>query len=150
MKTRLSLSVILLAVFAFISCENQLGDTTKPQIDLIAPADGDTLFAGDHIHFSMEVSDDVALGSYKVEIHNNFDGHTHDHVSPMHDHEEEPFAFNRVWSDIADKRNAHVHHHEIEIPSDVALGDYHFIVYCSDKAGNETQVVSNVILSVAE
>ena len=143
MRVTFLTTAVLLMSLTFASCDKEQGDTTKPTILLEGPAEGGTLKVGHHVHFEMELTDDVALGSYKVEIHNNFDGHSHSKATKAHDHKE-PFAYNKEWNDIAGKRNAHIHHHEIEIPSDVALGNYHFIVYCSDAAGNETQVARNI------
>ena len=81
MKTAFYLSIVsILAVSAlFVSCsdDEKDGDTTKPVINLIEPEEGAMLKPGSTIHFEMDLSDDVMLGSYKVEIHNNFDGHDH-------------------------------------------------------------------------
>jgi hypothetical protein len=147
MKAKIFLFVsFIFVIFSglFISCKDD-GDTTKPVIGLIEPAEGDTLqIGGEHgIHFEMDLSDDVMLGSYKVEIHNNFDGHDHTRAFTG---EAVPFSFERSW-DVSGKKNEHVHHHEISIPDTVAAGDYHFMVYCTDAAGNESHVARNVVLS---
>ncbi len=140
MKTR-TIFAALLASTLLLSCEAD-GDTTKPVINLESPAEGATLGAdGEGIHFEMELSDNEGLASYKVEIHNNFDGHDHDSKSETVD-----FAYNNTWTDIAGQLNATIHHHEIVIPEDATHGDYHFIVYCVDVAGNESYVVRNVVI----
>ncbi len=139
MKTTTILSTALMAL-ALTSCDkDNAGDTTKPEINLISPAEGATLGTDGDVHFEMELSDDTALGSYKVEIHSNFDGHTHASVTRTTD-----FSYNNTWSDIESQRNATIHHHEIIIPADATHGDYHFIVYCTDAAGNESYVVRNI------
>jgi hypothetical protein len=127
-----------------VSCEKEGKeevDTTKPVINLIEPEEGDVLQIGADVHFEMELSDDVMLGSYKVEIHSNFDGHGHETKA-----DGEGFFFDRSW-DVSGQRNASIHHHEIFIPEDAEPGDYHLMVYCLDAAGNETYVVINVELS---
>lgn len=148
MKTAFYLSIVsILAVSAlFVSCsdDEKDGDTTKPIINLIEPKEGAMLKPGFTIHFVMELSDDVMLGSYKVEIHNNFDGHTHTKAEAG---ETVPFAFNRSWDDVKGLKNKHIHHHDILIPANATEGNYHLMVYCTDAAGNESYVARNIVLS---
>ena len=145
MKTKNKFSIVCLIVISsifFYSCENnEDGDTEKPVINLIEPMEGDVLKIGSDIHFEMELSDNVMLKSYKVEIHSNFDGHVHVRsIASTVD-----FTFNKSW-DIPQK-NAAVHHHEIEIPENTTPGNYHLVVYCTDVAGNESHIARNIILS---
>lgn len=143
MKTT-TLFTALVITTSLVSCSKDGGDTTKPEINLTSPAEGATLGTDGDVHFEMELSDDVALGSYKVEIHSNFDGHTHASVTRSDSDETTAFSYNNTWSDIEGQRNATIHHHEIIIPADATHGDYHFIVYCTDAAGNESYVVRNI------
>lgn len=143
MKKQIFLAVAILGSFTFVSC-TESGDNTKPVINLESPGDGEVLAAdGEGIHLEMELSDDVALASYKIEIHNNFDGHDHSKAADD-DSATVDFSFNKSWNDIAGQKNAHVHTHEIVIPVNATHGAYHFMVYCLDEAGNETYVVRNV------
>lgn len=150
MKTTSYFSIVcLLAIcsFGFISCEkDDKGDVTKPVINLIEPEEGDVLKIGDEsgVHFEMELSDDVMLKSYKVNIHNNFDHH--DHATTKADAETVPFFFEKTY-DVSGKKNAHVHHHEIVIPANATPGDYHLMVWCTDAAGNESELARNIVLS---
>jgi hypothetical protein len=121
-------------------------DTTKPVINLIEPEDGDVLGIGESVHFEMELSDNDRLNEYKVEIHSNFDGHSHSALRA----DETPtvdFFFEHTWADISGKRNATVHHHEIVIPSDATPGAYHLEVFVTDMSGNEAFIVRNIELS---
>lgn len=149
MKTTfyLSLTSILLLSTLFVSCsdDEKQGDTTKPVINLIAPAEGAVLAVGTHIHFDMELEDDVMLGSYKVEIHNNFDGHDHTKAEAGTG-ETTPFAYNNSWN-VSGQKQAKIHHHEIEIPANATHGNYHLMVYCTDAAGNESYVARNIVLA---
>ncbi|MDR2691218.1 MAG: DUF4625 domain-containing protein [Dysgonamonadaceae bacterium] len=122
-------------------------DTEKPVIKLEEPAEGDTLqIGGDHgVHFEAEFSDNEALASYKVDIHHNFDGHTHAMRSSAETGETVDFEFNRSWA--ISGRNVPIHHHEITIPENAPPGDYHLMVYCTDAAGNESYIAVNVVLS---
>jgi hypothetical protein len=147
MKTNY-ISLIILCISAIltlslVSCEN--GDTTKPVINLIEPAEGDILIIGEDVHFEMEVSDNDLLHEYKVEIHHNFDGHSHE--ATRTEEELVPFYFEQTWSDISGKKNASVHHHEIVIPANAKPGDYHLEVFCTDASGNEAYIVRNIELA---
>jgi hypothetical protein len=139
--------ICLTALFsiAFITCKDD--DTTKPTINLIEPAEGDSLqIGGEHgVHFEAEFSDNEMLASYKVDIHPNFDDHAHAKTKAAE--QTVDFEFNKSWKDISGKKNAPVHHHEIKIPADATPGRYHLMVYCTDAAGNETYVTVNIVLS---
>ena len=79
MKTKLYLPIISLlamSVFAFISCDDSDSDTTKPVIELSEPEEGQELKIGDEhgVHFEMDLSDDVMLKSYMIEIHRQATG----------------------------------------------------------------------------
>ncbi|MDR0733779.1 MAG: DUF4625 domain-containing protein [Dysgonamonadaceae bacterium] len=143
MKRKIFFSVCFLAMFAIVwnGCKED-GDTTRPVINLIEPAEGDTLQIGDDVHFEAEFSDDEALASYKVNIHPDFDGHTHTRSS-----DGETVDFEKDWSWTVSGRNTSIHHHEIEIPENATPGDYHLMVYCTDVAGNESHIALNVVLS---
>lgn len=164
MKTVKNIFVLsILSIVGFSSCTTGDDgiDTEKPVVILNAPIEGARLEAGKDIHFDMELSDNEALGSYKVDIHGSFDGHEHggdNHAHSIavlhddhddHDHDEEnearkAFKYQHVWDDIFGLRNAHVHHHEIVIPADAKRGSYHFMVQVLDKAGNQTMVFRNI------
>lgn len=49
--------------------------------------------------------------------------------------------------DVSGLKNAKIHHHDIVIPADAAPGDYHLVVWCTDAAGNQTEVARNIVLS---
>ena len=155
MKRKLLFGTLLVAAisFGFTSCgDDDDVDTEKPTISDFEPAEGDELKIGSAIHFEVDFADNVALASYKVDIHGNFDNHSHASTKATTD--SVVFSFNRIWTTIAGQRNAHVHHEEIEIPAvDAATGlpyregAYHFVIYCLDQAGNETVSSHNVTLS---
>lgn len=139
------LCLLFCMTYVFTSCSDDDGDSVKPVISLHAPKEGAELKIGGDIHFDMDLEDNDLLKSYKVEIHNNFDGHGHtkaeNTVETVH------FTFNKSWDDIAGKKSAHIHHHEIKIPENATPGNYHFMVYCTDASGNESYVARNIILS---
>ncbi|MDR2622785.1 MAG: DUF4625 domain-containing protein [Dysgonamonadaceae bacterium] len=139
---------ICLAAFSPIvlnSCKED-SDVEKPVITLIEPAEGDALqIGGEHgVHFEAEFSDNEMLASYKVNIHPDFDDHTHARTRAS----SEPtvdFEYEQSWT-ISGK-NASIHHHEITIPENATPGDYHLMVYCTDAAGNESHIAVDVELS---
>ena len=116
MKTRfyfpMILSLLVISVSLLTACgdsDNPLSDTTKPVIDLKSPAEGGVLAIGSEhgVHFEMDLSDDVMLKSYKIEIHNNFDHHSHDTRTAETTVD---FTFNKSY-DVSEQRTAHIHHH---------------------------------------
>ncbi|MCC8087985.1 MAG: DUF4625 domain-containing protein [Rikenellaceae bacterium] len=148
MKTRIILITAFLFPFFIISCDKD-GDTTPPNINLISPAEGEFLEIGneDGIHFEAEFSDDEMLASYKIEIHNNFNDHGHEHSKA--EESTTPFFYQNSW-DISGSRNTTIHHREIIIPENATPGNYHLLLYCTDAAGNESYVARNIILSQNE
>ena len=119
------ISLLATVTFMFSSCDNDdSSDTIKPLIELHEPEEGQALEIGNEhgVHFEMDLSDDVMLKSYKIEIHSNFDHHS-------------------------GQKTAHIHHHDIVIPANATAGDYHLMVYCTDAAGNESYIARNIKLS---
>ena len=132
---------------SFSACDEDEADTTKPVITLDEPEDGDSLRIGECVHFECDFSDDEALGSYLIEIHNNFDGHGHKISSSQTRGEDTEAFYVKKSYDISNLRNTHVHHHDIVISDDATPGAYHLIVYCTDAAGNQAMVARDIILS---
>lgn len=141
-------SVIVLAVLlgslavAVSSCKknDSSKDTEKPVIEIHEPEENEYVLVGKGMHLEMDLSDNEALASYKINVHNAFDGHSHSSTAPTrHEGEEKkPFAYEKIHNEITGQKNAHVHTHEVVIPADAHLGAYHLMVYCTDKAGNES------------
>ena len=161
MKKLFLASIVLLSTFVMISCEKNKKDTEKPTIKLIEPENGDALKPSDKgIHFEVEFADNEALGSYKVNIH-PAGGHTHEQAAPQFANGDS-IAFEKTWFEsefiaageqsISGKRNTTIQHDKIVIPPTVngkplKEVNYHFMVTCLDKAGNEKFVVHNVKIS---
>ena len=139
------------SVNLFTSCSDD-ADTTRPGINLIEPTDGEVILIGSSIHFACEFSDDVELRSYKIDIHDAFDDHSHTKSASVGTSGEVPFSFSQSWTFEPGKKEAHIHHHEIVIPETinghpVAEGHYHMGIYCTDAAGNESHVFIEIELS---
>ncbi|MDR2383688.1 MAG: DUF4625 domain-containing protein [Prevotellaceae bacterium] len=147
MRTIIKISVICLTAIFFLSltaCDkSDKSDTTKPVITLIEPAEDDVLQIGSDVHFEAEFEDDEMLASYKVNIHPNFDDHSH--AVTKSESETVDFEFDKSWT-ISGK-NAAIHHHDIVIPENATPGHYHLMVYCIDAAGNESYIAVDIELS---
>lgn len=145
MKKLYILSILVLAfTFIITSCSKKEDtDTTLPTITLNEPEDGDSLRIGADVHFECDFQDDVMLGSYLIEIHNNFDGHSHKSTRAEG---EVPFFFKKSY-DLSGLRNSHEHHHDVVIPENTQEGKYHLVVYCTDAAGNQSLVARDIVLS---
>lgn len=158
MKKLLFGSLLFAAVgFGFASCSDDDNDNEKPVISDFEPAEGDSLQIGKAVHLEVDLSDNEKLASYKIDIHNNFDNHG-DHSASLKAMASDSvaFAYSNVFTDVAGQKNAHVHHHSINIPDADAngkpykTGKYHFVIYCLDEAGNESVRSHNVILTYKE
>ncbi len=60
--------------------EGTVKDTEKPVIadgEIPSPIDCEVYEKGQTIAFSYTMEDNVELGNFNIEIHNNFDHHTH-------------------------------------------------------------------------
>ena len=143
-KSFFLLAISLVTGYLFSACSDDDADTTKPEIQLHEPENGDSLLIGANVHFEADFSDNETLGSYLVEIHNNFDGH--DHKTSATRADGEAFSFKKSY-DLGGLRNSHVHHHDIVIPDNATPGAYHLVVYCTDAAGNQSLVARDIVLS---
>lgn len=148
---------ILLLVFA---CENNKKiDTDKPIIDLgfnkSFPTYCDTLYFGDTITFKALFKDNVELGAYSVDIHHNFDHHSHGHKIEACSLAQKKQAFNPlvliIDFEVPESQNEFEANQEIPIPKSNSTGlfdagDYHFQVYLTDKEGWTTTLGLSVKL----
>ena len=121
-------------IFQACSDDNEV-DTEKPVIEINDPLDGQHFHPGDEIHFDAEFSDNVELNQFKIDIHW---GEGHDHKSSQNGEE---WTYEYIGE--LSGRNQHVHMH-IDIPENAKHGEYHFLVYCTDKAGNESWVALDI------
>lgn len=82
MKKIFFTALLTLVLFACSSDDSSDKDTTKPTIDLTItdgfPTSCATVTKGNTIPFKALFSDNKELGSYSINIHNNFDHHSHD------------------------------------------------------------------------
>lgn len=145
MKTRLiylfsiSLSLVLTACS---DDDASVPDTEKPVISLMEPHDEEEFAPGEEIHFEALFTDNEELASYKIEIHNAFDDHTHAYLK-SEEHEDNPWSYDMVFQ-IEPGNTTYEADQHIDIPTEIngepiSEGHYHFGVYVTDRAGNEQQ-----------
>ena len=160
MKMKIKSVVILVVFTVFFSCEKKEDiDSEKPIIDTgyndAFPTTCDTIYFGESFNLKAYFTDNVELGAYSIDIHHNFDHHSH--------------GFNIEECDLAPQKQpvnplvfledytipAGVKEHEvnlsISIPSGNGSGifdegDYHFQIYLTDKEGWSTPLGLSVKL----
>ena len=149
---RIAIRLILLLVFLY-SCDNgEEIDKEKPEIDLTFadafPVNCDTIYFGETFHFKALFTDNVELGSYNIDIHHNFDHHSHStevaecSLGPKKE-PVNPFTFIQDFS-IPDGTKEFETGENVEIPNGNESGlydegDYHFFISLTDKEGWSAQ-----------
>ncbi len=118
-------------------------DEVYPEIILTAPdafpVQCSALASGETFTFRALLQDNIELGSLSVDIHHNFDHHTHSTEPTDCDMEpvktpENPFLLIRDFPIPAGQRAYEVSF-DIAVPADVDPGDYHFMIRLTDKTG---------------
>lgn len=141
----------LLGVFAFAiisSCSSDDAeiDTEYPVIDISAaaafPIQCSTIERGQTFTFKAKFNDNVELGSYSLDIHHNFDHHTHSTEVESCEMDAikkpvKPMLFINNYT-IPTGVKSYEATAQIAIPSDVDPGDYHFMIRLTDKEGWQT------------
>ncbi|TVR84086.1 MAG: DUF4625 domain-containing protein [Chitinophagaceae bacterium] len=130
MKTFLKgLLPLLIISMVFVACSKD-EDTEAPVIVVTSPQDHAEINAGGHFHVRANFTDNEELASWKIDIHDNFDGHSHK-VS----HKGWSFVETGDLSGTSDNIDIRV-----DVPEDAHHGDYHLLVFALDAAGNESFV----------
>lgn len=124
----LALLLAMVAAITFQSCSKD-EDTEKPNIVAVTLED-EFVAAGDEIGFDLSVTDNEGLKEYKIDIHDDFDGHSHGKTANYDKFE--TVIINQI-SGLS--FNDHVH---IDVPANTMAGPYHVNVYVLDKDGNQS------------
>jgi hypothetical protein len=140
---RKQIFIILIFSSFFTGCifsSSDLIDITNPEIDVHEPHERDEFPAGEFITFDATIMDDLELGSYSIDVHDNLDGHGHGRIAqPKDDPGLERWIFKKNYT-IPEGyiMYAAQHDDDILIVESAMAGPYHFIVQAVDKAGNAT------------
>ena len=124
-------TILLLAFgsIAMVSCKKT--DRDRPTFTITSPADSSVYNAGQNIPFVANFSDNENLSQYKIDIHDNFDGHNHDkYLAKIWN---QIFIENISGPSFSENKN-------ILVPDSSASGWYHFLVTAVDEAGNQSEV----------
>lgn len=122
-----SILFLALAAVSFTACKKEeTPDLTKPVISFTQPAaDHMDLTVDTNFRIVANITDDVALSQWKIDIH-TADGHTHRLMAGEWEMTETGTATDKTFT--LDKTLA--------VPADAALGEYHLTLEATDKAGN--------------
>ena len=121
-------------------------DTEYPEINVTSvssfPKQCSIVKRGEKFVFRAQLSDTAQLGSVSIDIHHNFDQHSHstdvetctpDPIkTPL-----KPFLLIQSYPIPADLKTFEVQQ-EISVPSEIDPGDYHFLIRLTDKQGWQT------------
>lgn len=141
-----ALAVSMLFVFGCKKDNTSKIDTEYPVIDIAAadafPKQCSNLTRGQKFNFKAHFSDNAELGSYSLDIHHNFDQHSHSTEveecaeSPVKA-PVKPLLFIKT-QEIPKGQKSFIATLEVDVPADVDPGDYHFVIRLTDQEGWQT------------
>jgi hypothetical protein len=154
MKTLKTLLIPLFLLAFFVACsdDNDDVDKEKPSIDLSIdgafPVNCETIYFGEEFEFRVRFADNVELGSYSIDIHNNFNHHAHSTEVTDCDMDPKkmpinPYVFTEDYT-IPEGNDEYVTSLKILVPAtndkgDFDDGDYHFFISLTDINGWSTK-----------
>ena len=125
----------------------EIADGSRP-----SPVDCQAYSKGESIQFSYLFIDNVELGNFNIEIHHNFDHHSHStsagdcHLEPKKQ-PVNPWVYNQDYTIPAGKKT-YAAEVDIPIPENIDAGDYHLMIRVTDKSGwQQLKTVSIKILA---
>ena len=159
------MALVSVLTLSIISCgsDGDDKDMTPPVIsqqgiDVPSPINCDVYHPGDVIPVRYMLTDDKSLGSFNIEVHDNFDHHSHSTEGDDHGHEgtecedadgehhddegkdEEEgttWKYNESFK-INDGTTVYPIQVDITVPNNARHGDYHFMIKVTDRAGWST------------
>lgn len=148
MKAYKLLSLVAILALTVASCKKDKEeiDTTYPTINIEAsnafPKQCSVVKRGEKFIFKADFSDNVELGAVSVDIHHNFDQHSHStEVAACNmDAKKTPVNPLKFIQDFSIPTGQKIYQisQEIEIPANIDAGDYHFLIRLTDKSGWQT------------
>lgn len=126
--------MVLGLVFLLGACKkgDDQKDLERPVITLQSPGD-DTIRGGESLLIQGIITDNEALSQVKIEIHDDFDGHSHGKKAGA-----PAFVWDTIMT-LAGKESTL--NFPLPVPEDIASGQYHFQMQALDASGNEAEFV---------
>ncbi len=143
----LSIIILLLMMLLVGACSKDEIDDEPPVIIMEEPhhfpLPCDTIYVGETFVFRAKFTDNRELGAYSIDIHHNFDHHSHStdyeecELDPPKTPTDNVFLFIQTYT-IPDGQTSYDAEVPIEVPENVDTGDYHLFVALTDKEGWQT------------
>lgn len=133
-------------VMVWTSCDDIIRDDQVPVIQMDDsthfPVNCGEVYRGESFTIRATLTDNIELGSYSIEIHHNFDHHSHSTSATQCAMEEKkaaikPFLLIEQF-DIPAGNTTYEVRKDVFIPADVDTGDYHLTIRLTDKSGWQT------------
>lgn len=142
-----TLIAVIFVLAAACKKDKESIDTEKPTIAIDSgtafPKQCSTIKRGTSFTFRSTLADNVALGSYSIDVHHNFDHHSHSTEigectaeavkTPI-----KPFVLVKTIN-IPGQPQQYNAELQIDVPADIDPGNYHFMIQVTDLAGWSTQ-----------
>ena len=142
----LKLSLVFIGLTFSAACSSDsdtLKDEEKPTLSLAYeggfPQGCAVLNRGETYTFKAQLTDNEALAAYSLELHHNFDHHTHDdqaavcELGPLKE-AVNPFIYRENFK-LEDRPKAYEINIQVTIPDDIDTGDYHCGFSVTDATG---------------
>lgn len=125
-------AIVLLAVACEKKEDEKPKDTTRPTISNATHLHGlmnGRIMAGNELEIHYKVEDNVELRELKIDVHPNFDGHSHGRISSVP-------AFE--WDTIV-RLSGTMREDDVKklIPNNATTGPYHVGLFVTDASGNQ-------------
>ncbi|MEO9571918.1 MAG: DUF4625 domain-containing protein [Polaribacter sp.] len=159
MNLKIKLIYILSIILFLSACSNERGiekDLEKPTISINYnggfPKACEVLTKGETYNFKALVTDNLELASYSIDIHNNFDHHTHDDQAATCDlaaikNPTNPLIYIENFTVQAGKKS-YEFNVSVTIPKEIDAGDYHCSYSVTDITG--WQSITSIDIKIAE
>ena len=130
-------------------------DTELPKIvagsAVPSPTDCQVYKRGDSIPFRYAMEDNMQLGAFNIEVHHNFDNHTHGTQGavcqpPAKKEPVNPWVFNKSYTIPEEYKTRYEAGIDIPIPEDIDPGYYHFVVRLLDAAGWQEMKAMGIVI----
>ena|SRR5690606_1911963 len=137
--------LFIMVLTVFVGCKKEEIDNTPPEIDASFasfPLQCDEIKRGESFTFKARFTDDIELGSFGLDVHNNFDHHNHSTEVDVCDLDPikiplNPYVLLENY-EIPKGLKMYEANVSIAVPEDIDTGNYHFMIKVTDKTGWQT------------